>query len=67
MAGLFRYSSLAALLALAAAPSYAWWFGRPDVSIMALGLTLLAILRHRKNIGRLMQGSETKIGEKSSK
>jgi len=66
IAGLFRYSSLAALLALASAPVYAWWFGRPDVSIMALGLTLLAILRHNENIGRLMRGSETKIGQKSS-
>jgi glycerol-3-phosphate acyltransferase PlsY len=67
MASLFRYSSLAALLALAAAPSYAWWFGRPDVSVMAFGLTLLAILRHHENIGRLIRGSETKIGKKSSK
>jgi glycerol-3-phosphate acyltransferase PlsY len=67
MASLFRYSSLAALLALAAAPVYAWWFGRPDVSVMALGLTLLAILRHHENIGRLMRGSETKIGKNSSK
>jgi glycerol-3-phosphate acyltransferase PlsY len=67
IAGLFRYSSLAALLALAAAPVYAWWFSRPDISIMALGLMLLAILRHRENMGRLMRGSETKIGQKPSK
>ena len=67
MAGLFRYSSLAAILALATAPVFAWWFGRPDVSIMALGLTLLAIVRHHKNISRLMQGSETKIGKTPSK
>jgi len=67
MAGIFRYSSLAALLALAAAPVYAWWFGRPDVSIMALGLTLLAILRHHENIDRLIRGNETKIEKTSSK
>jgi glycerol-3-phosphate acyltransferase PlsY len=67
IAGLFRYSSLAALLALSAAPLYAWWFGRPDISIMAVGLTLLAVLRHHENIARLVRGSETKIGDKFSK
>ncbi len=63
IAGLFRYSSLAALFALTAAPIYAWWFGRSDISIMAGALTLLAVLRHHENIARLMQGSETKIGK----
>jgi glycerol-3-phosphate acyltransferase PlsY len=67
VAGIFRYSSLASLLSLSAAPAIAWWFGRPDVAIMAAGLALLAILRHHKNIGNLMQGTEIKIGKKSSK
>jgi glycerol-3-phosphate acyltransferase PlsY len=67
VAGIFRYSSLASLLSLSAAPAIAWWFGRPDVAIMAAGLALLAILRHHKNIRNLMQGTEIKIGKKSSK
>ncbi|NQV99280.1 MAG: glycerol-3-phosphate 1-O-acyltransferase PlsY [Rhodospirillales bacterium] len=65
VAGLFRYSSLAALLALSAAPGFAWWLGRADVSLMAGGLALLAIIRHRQNIGRLMRGEESKIGKSS--
>lgn len=67
VAGLFRYSSLAALLALAAAPGFAWWFGRTDVALMATGLAVLAILRHHQNIARLMRGEETKIGKSSKK
>ena len=67
IAGLFRYSSLAALFALAAAPAYGWWFGRPDISILATGLLLLVTLRHHKNISRLIHGTEAKIGKASSK
>lgn len=65
IAGLFRYSSLAALLALVAAPVYAWSFGRPDVSVMAGGLALLSLIRHHENIARLMRGKESKIGKSS--
>ncbi len=64
-AGIFRYSSLAALLALATAPAFAWWFGRLDISLMAAALALLAIVRHHQNIGRLIRGDESKIGGSS--
>ncbi len=67
VAGLFRYSSLAALLSLSAAPGFALWFGRPDVALMAAGLALLAIIRHHQNIARLMRGEETRIGKSSNK
>ncbi|MDD9876704.1 MAG: glycerol-3-phosphate acyltransferase, partial [Magnetovibrio sp.] len=61
-AGTFRYSSLAALGALAAAPVYAEYLvGRP-VAVMAGGLAVLAIIRHHENIGRLIRGEESKIG-----
>lgn len=66
IAGVFRYSSLAALVALSAAPAYAWWLGRIDVSVMATGLAMLAIVRHHENIGRLLSGDESKIGGKKS-
>lgn len=65
LAGIFRYSSLAALGALAAAPFYAEWLvGRP-MAVMAGGLAMLSIIRHRENILRLIRGEETKIGAKS--
>lgn len=66
IAGVFRYSSLAALVALSAAPAYAWWLGRIDISVMATGLAMLAIVRHHENIGRLLSGDESKIGSKKS-
>lgn len=65
VAGLFRYSSLAALLSLASAPAFAWWFGQSDVAVMAAGLAGLAFVRHHQNIGRLMRGEESKIGKSS--
>ena len=58
---LLRYSSLAALGALGAAPFYALWLGGEAVGAAAL-LALLAIIRHHANIGRLLKGEEPKIG-----
>ena len=62
----FRYSSLAALIAAAATPLYAWWLSG-EWSYVGLGgiLAVLLFLRHRKNIGRLIAGKEPKIGKKS--
>lgn len=65
IAGLFRYSSLAALLALSFSPAFAWWLDRPDVALMAAGLAILGIIRHHQNITRLMRGEESKIGKSS--
>lgn len=60
---LFRYSSLAALVAAFAAPLWAWLFGpRVLLPITVIGvIALLVVLRHADNIGRLMQGAESKI------
>ncbi len=58
---LFRYSSLAALAATAAAPLYALWRDDPSMATYAaLGATLVW-LRHADNIRRLFSGEETKI------
>ena len=65
VAGLFRYSSLAALGALAAAPAYAYWIDGMPMAWMAGGLAILAVIRHRANIQRLITGQESKIGQKS--
>jgi glycerol-3-phosphate acyltransferase PlsY len=70
---LFRYSSLAAILAMISAPAATSWFleldlGRsPDfyrVVILPLGLmSILVILRHHANIRRLLNRTEPKIGK----
>lgn len=64
VAAVFRYSSLAALVALAAAPLFAWTLAGQDTAAMAAGLALLAFLRHQDNIRRLVAGTETRIGQK---
>ncbi len=57
----FRYSSLAALVALTAAPVYAAWIGAYPVALAAGVLALLSIFTHRANIERLIRGQEPKI------
>jgi acyl phosphate:glycerol-3-phosphate acyltransferase len=61
--GLFRMSSLAALVGAVLVPLIAGFSYGPT---MALGTGLMAIiilLRHRENITRLLEGSEPKIGK----
>jgi len=66
VAAIFRYSSLAALVALALSPFYALIWSDSWVTVTALILAVLAIIRHRANIQRLVTGSEPKIGKKKS-
>ncbi len=61
VAALFRYSSLAALIAAILAPIYAiifkhYWYIAPIIV-----MTLMIIWKHRGNIKRLRFGSESKI------
>ena len=65
VAAVFRYSSLAALLAATAAPVYAMLFHlRPELVIAVAMMSMLLIWRHKKNIQNLMSGKESKIGSK---
>ena len=66
VAALFRYSSLAALVALALSPFYALIWSNTWVTVTALIMAVLAIIRHRANIQRLVSGTESKIGQKKS-
>jgi glycerol-3-phosphate acyltransferase PlsY len=60
-----RYSSLASLIACAAVPLYFLTIGAPrEAAVFAL-LTILTFFMHRANIGRLLQGTESKIGQKA--
>ena len=54
----------AALVALALSPFYSLIWADTWVTVTALILAVLAILRHRANIQRLANGTEPKIGKK---
>ena len=62
IAFLFRFSSLAALVALATSPVYAWFLADPGLTVLAGLLAILSFIRHHENIGRLTKGQEPKIG-----
>jgi len=63
-AAAFRYSSLAALVALAASPVFAWWLADPQIMELAGFTAVLVWVRHWQNIARLATGKESKIGRK---
>ncbi len=62
VAAVFRYSSLAALVAIMAAPFTMQWLADGPRTTLAATLALLAIVRHQANIRRLLKGEESKIG-----
>ena len=57
-----RYSSLAALVSLAASPFVMFWLADTPRTVIAALLALLAIARHHENIRRLVSGKESRIG-----
>ena len=61
IASIFRYSSLAAILALTLSTVYAWYLPDTNVSIMTTLIAGLSILRHKENMWRLIKGKESKI------
>ncbi len=63
---LLRYSSLATLLAIAAAPIYAWLLGYHQIAEAFVPIALLIWLKHHANIRRLLAGEESKIKLKSN-
>lgn len=63
-AGLFRMSSLAALVAAVLSPLAAWLLGQPTAVVFCAALAVLILVRHHENIGRIAKGTEPKIGKK---
>lgn len=68
LAFFFRYSSLASLLSGVFAPCYyllvdrVKWYAETSVTAVLFVMALLLAWRHRENIGRLLQGKESKLG-----
>ena len=63
---IWRISSLSALIAIALSSGYFLLFGLYPYAALALPLSLLIYWMHRENIRRLLQGTEPRIGKKSS-
>ncbi len=61
-AALFRFSSLAALVAAALAPVYAYFLADMQRVEFSAFLALLIFVRHHANIRRLVKGEEPRIG-----
>lgn len=58
-----RYSSLAALIAAAAAPIYAGMLWGTDGLVLAVGIMSMALIgKHWQNLQRLLAGNEPRIG-----
>ena len=63
-----RYSSLAALVTALLAPVYTYFLiGDLQVVVLVAVMSLLLIWRHRSNIAKLLNGTESKLGSKARK
>jgi glycerol-3-phosphate acyltransferase PlsY len=63
-----RYSSLAALVTAVLAPAYAWFLiGDLQVVVLVAVMSVLLVWRHRTNITKLLNGTESKLGSKANK
>ena len=66
VAAVTRFSSLAALISMAAAPMFAWLLMK-DIQLVQYAAVIAVIvwLRHLANIRRLFAGEESRIGRKT--
>ena len=65
VAFVFRYSSLAAVVATLASPLFCYYFLGTSAYLPAvIFMSGLLVWRHRENIRKLLNGTESKIGEK---
>lgn len=62
---LSRRSSVGGMSAAVGAPIGAWALGHPMLAQAFAGMAAIVLWRHRANIGRLIAGTEPKVGKKS--
>ena len=67
VAALFRYSSLASLVALVSAPGFGYLLAGRQLSELAAMLAAIVVLKHHGNIRRLVSGRESRIGDDKEK
>jgi len=65
VAAITRYSSAAALAASVVAPATLWATGATQAAELFVALTILLWFKHWPNISRLMEGTESRIGERT--
>lgn len=64
IAGFFRYSSGAAIAAFVLFPGLAFGAGRSQTFILfSLAISILILLKHKENIIRILNGTESRIGK----
>jgi len=62
----FRIISLASIIAALFAVFWAWFlFGLVPVTPAVAAMALMVLWRHRENIGRLLRGTESRLGQKA--
>jgi glycerol-3-phosphate acyltransferase PlsY len=66
VAAVSRYSSLATLLSIAVGAIAAWFVTNSYVATLLTLLVPLVWVRHHENIARLLNGTESKIGERKT-
>jgi acyl phosphate:glycerol-3-phosphate acyltransferase len=62
--GTVRISSLSGMTAAASAPVAAALLDRFDLVLLLLALALIVLVKHSANIGRLLDGTEPRVGRK---
>jgi len=63
-AAVSRYSSLSALVATIVIPIVEWVVDDHKIAVLAAVMSVIAWIKHRANIQRLLSGTESKIGKK---
>lgn len=64
---LFRYVSLASIVAAASVIIYGWWLVPHETYPAVVLMSVLLIMRHRENIQRLLAGKESKLTKREHK
>ncbi len=72
VAYVWRYSSVASMAAAVSAPIFYLlgdrgpWYAERSILVAIFIISMLLVVRHRENVAKLMQGTESKLGKSSS-